>query len=81
LETALGFFAPGIEILTLPAWDCQPYDRASPNGAIMARRMLTLSRLARITGRATPAIVLTTINAALQRLPAKGLLAAQSLSA
>ncbi|MGL4287478.1 MAG: transcription-repair coupling factor [Phreatobacter sp.] len=81
LETALGFFAPGIEILTLPAWDCQPYDRASPNASIMARRMLTLSRLARITGRATPAIVLTTINAALQRLPAKGLLAAQSLSA
>ena len=81
LEQALGFFAPGIEILSVPAWDCQPYDRASPNAAIMARRMLTLSRLARITGRATPAVVLTTVNAALQRLPAKALLAAQSLSA
>ncbi len=81
LETALTFFAPGIEILPVPAWDCQPYDRASPNGAIMARRMLTLSRLARTTGRATPAIVLTTINAALQRVPARALLAKQSLSA
>ncbi len=81
LETALGFFAPGIEILPMPAWDCQPYDRASPNGAIMARRMLTLSRLARTTGRATPAIVLTTINAALQRVPARSMLAMQSLSA
>jgi transcription-repair coupling factor (superfamily II helicase) len=81
LEAALGFFAPSIEILTLPAWDCQPYDRASPNGALMARRMLTLSRLARVTGRATPAIVLTTINAALQRVPARAFVGAQSLSA
>ncbi len=81
METALGFFAPGIEILTIPAWDCQPYDRASPNGAVMARRMLTLSRLARTTGRATPAIVLTTVNAALQRVPARAVLAQQSLSA
>ncbi|MDP3545207.1 MAG: hypothetical protein Q8S29_03425, partial [Phreatobacter sp.] len=38
LEAALTFFAPGIEILPVPAWDCQPYDRASPNGALMARR-------------------------------------------
>ncbi len=81
METALAFFAPGIEILPVPAWDCQPYDRASPNGALMARRMLTLSRLARTTGRATPAIVLTTINAALQRVPSRELLARQSLSA
>ena len=27
LEEALGFFAPDIEVLTFPAWDCQPNDR------------------------------------------------------
>ncbi|MFN3855635.1 MAG: transcription-repair coupling factor [Phreatobacter sp.] len=81
MEAALAFFAPGIEVLSLPAWDCQPYDRASPNAALMARRMLTLSRLARTTGRSTPALVLTTVNAALQRVPARALLARQSLSA
>jgi len=81
LEASLGFFAPDIEILSLPGWDCQPYDRASPTAALMAQRMVTLSRLAKTKGRSTPAILLTTVNAALQRLPKRGLVAAQSLSA
>jgi transcription-repair coupling factor (superfamily II helicase) len=33
---ALAFAAPEIEALHLPAWDCQPYDRVSPNAAIAA---------------------------------------------
>ncbi len=81
LETALGFFAPDIEVLSLPGWDCQPYDRASPSAALTAQRMTTLSRLAKTRGRSTPAILLTTVNALLQRLPQRGLIAAQSLSA
>jgi transcription-repair coupling factor (superfamily II helicase) len=31
LQNALQFIAPEIEILAFPAWDCQPYDRVSPN--------------------------------------------------
>ena len=27
---ALAFAAPEIEVLDFPAWDCQPYDRVSP---------------------------------------------------
>lgn len=81
IADALRFFAPGVEVLQLEAWDCQPYDRASPAGAIVARRMLTLSRLARTTGRATPAVLLTTVNAALQRVPARASVARDSLSA
>src|SRR6185369_7676821 len=27
LARALAFFAPDVEILTFPAWDCLPYDR------------------------------------------------------
>ncbi len=30
IETALSFYAPQVEALFFPAWDCQPYDRASP---------------------------------------------------
>ncbi|MFI5019978.1 MAG: hypothetical protein ACHQHK_18710, partial [Dongiales bacterium] len=30
LIEALGFFAPSLEVVALPAWDCLPYDRVSP---------------------------------------------------
>ena len=36
LEQAFGFFAPEMELFSFPAWDCQPYDRASPNGSVVA---------------------------------------------
>ncbi len=81
LARALSFFAPNIEVLQFPAWDCQPYDRVSPHGAIVAQRMTALSRLARIKGREKPAVVLTTVNAALQRVPARDLIGKQALSA
>src|SRR3712207_4916795 len=51
LENALRFIAPEIKVLTFPAWDCQPYDRISPNAAVTAQRMTTLARLTQI-GRA-----------------------------
>jgi transcription-repair coupling factor (superfamily II helicase) len=81
LEAALQFFAPEVDVVTFPAWDCQPYDRVSPNAAVIARRMTALSRLATTRGGDRPRIVLTTVNAALQRVPARDLIAAQSLSA
>ena len=34
---ALAFAAPEIEALYLPSWDCQPYDRVSPNAARFGR--------------------------------------------
>src|ERR1041384_6266850 len=77
LARALSFFAPDIDVLQFPAWDCQPYDRVSPHGAMGAQRMTALSRLARIKGREKPAVMLTTVNAALQRVPARGLIGKQ----
>ena len=68
MAQALAFFAPEREVLTLPAWDCLPYDRVSPRAEIASRRMLALSRLA--AADAHPPVVLTTLNAALQRVPA-----------
>src|SRR6266576_2285829 len=67
LSRALSFFAPDIEVLEFPAWDCLPYDRVSPHPAVVAQRVMTLARLARIAGREHPAVLLTTVNAALQR--------------
>ena len=65
---ALGFFAPEIEALDFPAWDCQPYDRVSPHAGVVAQRMTVLSRLARLKGRDKPSVLLTTVNAVLQRV-------------
>ena len=55
---ALAFAAPEIEALVLPAWDCQPYDRVSPNAAVAAAahdraRPPRADRAARASGRAS----------------------------
>jgi transcription-repair coupling factor (superfamily II helicase) len=70
---------PGHTILTLPAWDCLPYDRVSPNGVTIAARMTALSTL---TSPATKgAIVLTGANALIQKLPPRDTVAKMSFSA
>src|ERR1700750_599194 len=81
LARALAFFAPDVEVLTFPAWDCLPYDRVSPHPSVVAERMATLSRLARDSRRERPVAVLTSINAALQRVPPRNLVVGQSLHA
>ena len=70
LADALGFFAPDIEILRLPAWDCLPYDRVSPSAGVAADRMAALTRLAR-GGEGKPLLVIASVAAAVQRLPAR----------
>ena len=80
LSRALDFFAPDIAVLQFPAWDCQPYDRVSPHGGIVAQRVTTLAKLSRLKGSDKPLIVLTTVNAILQRVPQRDLMAAQALS-
>jgi len=80
LSRALAFFGPDIEVIEFPAWDCLPYDRVSPNAAVIAQRMTALSRLTRVKGRDKPSVLLTTINAALQRVPARDFVATHALS-
>ena len=58
-------FAPELEVLTFPAWDCLPYDRASPTLRVMAERMATLHRLQQKP--AGPQLLVTTVNAVAQR--------------
>ncbi len=79
---ALAFAAPDIEVLEFPAWDCQAYDRVSPNTAIAARRMTVLSRLARSKSSSErPRIISTTVSALVQRVPPLDRVAADSFSA
>ncbi|ODP37829.1 transcription-repair coupling factor [Sphingomonas turrisvirgatae] len=59
------FFAPELEIVQFPAWDCLPYDRASPTLRVMAERMAALAALQARAGK--PRLILTTVNAATQR--------------
>ncbi len=75
-----GFFGPDIATMEFPAWDCLPYDRVSPNASVVAQRMTALSRLARVKGRDKPSVLLTTVNAALQRVPARDFVATHALS-
>ncbi|MBL8566793.1 MAG: transcription-repair coupling factor [Hyphomicrobiaceae bacterium] len=68
LRQQLAFFAGSVRVMSLPAWDTVPYDRVGPNSDIVAERMATLAKLA-VAARKQPTIVLTTINAVLQRVP------------
>jgi len=80
LARGLAFFAPDINVLQFPAWDVLPYDRVSPNGEIVATRMTTLARLNRTSQGDRPRVVLTTINALVQRVPSRKFIRTQSLS-
>jgi transcription-repair coupling factor (superfamily II helicase) len=77
LGEALAFVMPEAEILRFPAWDCLPYDRVSPNPALISERIATLARLLeKPTG---PRIVLTTVNALVQRVPPRSTFAGASM--
>ncbi|GIK99723.1 MAG: transcription-repair-coupling factor [Alphaproteobacteria bacterium] len=71
LAAGLAFFAPELEVLTFPAWDCLPYDRVSPHRDIVAQRIDTLTRLRAPTEEGRQRLVLTTVAAFLQRVPAR----------
>ncbi|MEP3047837.1 MAG: transcription-repair coupling factor [Roseibium sp.] len=77
---ALTFFDPTIEVLQLPAWDCLPYDRVSPNSAISARRLLALGQLAHGIDEGRKVVLMTTLNAAVQRIPERSFMADQTFS-
>lgn len=78
---AATFFAPKLEILRLPAWDCLPYDRVGPAPEISATRLATLANLIRRDKDAPPVMVVTTGAALLQRIAPRETLKAASFSA
>lgn len=69
LVRAMAFVNPALPCLTLPGWDCLPYDRVSPGSDTAARRLDAFAAMIALQQDPHPAIVLTTANALLQRMP------------
>ena len=69
VHTALAFFAPNLPVYVFPAWDCLPFDRASPSADISAARVASLTAF--MTQMPKSFVVLTTIAGACQRVPTR----------
>jgi transcription-repair coupling factor (superfamily II helicase) len=66
LTDAARWFAPELQVIEFPAWDCLPYDRASPALSVSSRRLSALHQLQQ--GGSHGQLLVTTVNAALQRV-------------
>ncbi|HEX6376843.1 MAG TPA: transcription-repair coupling factor [Allosphingosinicella sp.] len=65
LQDAASYFAPELQVLAFPAWDCLPYDRSSPSLRASSERLATLHALQDKADK--PQLLVTTVNAATQR--------------
>ncbi|HEX2764854.1 MAG TPA: transcription-repair coupling factor [Allosphingosinicella sp.] len=65
VQDAAAYFAPELEVLAFPAWDCLPYDRSSPSLRSSSERLATLHALQGTSAK--PQLLVTTVNAATQR--------------
>ncbi|MEF2072292.1 transcription-repair coupling factor [Consotaella aegiceratis] len=81
LEDALRFVAPELPVLGLPGWDCLPYDRVGPSSEAAARRLSAMAAIGALRQNPHRAIILTTANALLQKMPPLEVLQAESISA
>ncbi|WP_299928429.1 transcription-repair coupling factor [uncultured Pelagimonas sp.] len=72
MRDALAFLAPDVPVVSFPGWDCLPFDRVSPNADISAARMAALAGF--LHGMPSQYILLTTLSAAMQRVPARDVL-------
>lgn len=82
LSDLISFFAPHVKQTIFPAWDCLPYDRSSPSSDLIARRvnaLMTISQWSKAQDR-EPRIIITTVNAALQRVMPQSALEQSGLS-
>ncbi|PIQ97367.1 MAG: transcription-repair coupling factor, partial [Nitrospinae bacterium CG11_big_fil_rev_8_21_14_0_20_56_8] len=66
------YFAPEMQTIEIPAWDCLPYDRVSPRRSLVGRRLAELGKLTEPSqsGR----VILTTVSALLQKVPPRAFL-------
>ncbi|MBV9692166.1 MAG: transcription-repair coupling factor, partial [Alphaproteobacteria bacterium] len=78
LVESIRFFAPDLAVRHFPAWDCLPYDRMSPKSDIESERLATLAALTRLQGAA---VVVTVVNALLQRVPPRAAIESASFHA
>ena len=66
ISDTVNFFAPDVQVIEFPAWDCLPYDRSSPALSVSAKRLTALYQLQ--ANIETPQLLITTANAVTQRL-------------
>ena len=79
LVSALQFYAPWLDVVQLPAWDCLPYDRVSPSAEVTAGRIHAFGRiLSENAENDPPMLVLATANALMQRTPPAQMFAGQA---
>jgi transcription-repair coupling factor (superfamily II helicase) len=81
IAEALAFVAPKLPVLELPAWDCLPYDRVSPGGDAASRRLDGMAGMIALAKSPHRAVVLTSANALLQRMPPADIIEAQTFRA
>ena len=67
----LEYMYPELKVLRFPAWDTVPYDRSSPNPAIISQRIDCLAELALTPSSKKPRVIVTSVGAVLQKLPPK----------
>jgi transcription-repair coupling factor (superfamily II helicase) len=67
IAEAFAALFPEIEVIVLPPWDCLPFDRVHPSRHCMGRRMDALRIW--MTPSEAPRLLLTSLDAALQRVP------------
>ncbi|MEQ1689333.1 MAG: CarD family transcriptional regulator, partial [Sphingopyxis sp.] len=67
LGDACAYFAPEVEVIRFPAWDCLPYDRAGPSMRASSARMAALARLQVPRTGSKAQLIITTANAITQR--------------
>src|SRR3546814_3587959 len=64
LADAVHYFAPELQLIQLPAWDCLPYDRSSPSLRASSERLAALAALQ--AGPKGPELLITPLAAATQ---------------
>ncbi|WP_455481329.1 transcription-repair coupling factor [Bartonella sp. B12(2025)] len=81
LQQVLNFIEPNLPVLQFPAWDCLPYDRVSPGIAVMAHRLSALAHIENLRKSPRAAVILTTVNAIMQKLPPREMIETQVIHA
>ncbi|WP_332065587.1 transcription-repair coupling factor [Bartonella sp. CB189] len=81
LVQTLNFIEPNLPVIQFPAWDCLPYDRVSPGISVMARRLSALTHISNLRKTPHTAIILTTANAIMQKLPPQAMIESQVIYA
>ena len=82
MRDAISRLNPDASVRLLPAWDCLPFDRLSPQGALVGQRVETLAWLSEEVSplQSGGSLLLTTVNALLQRVPPKAYFAERSVN-